>query len=155
MEGKKYTPHEFLKYIRDPMSQEDIDLWVKAHGLTLELSTVFFDFINSLYVLVNKTYLGEDVIKNLEDQQNHFNWCWEKVISNFEKESIYFNRKGNHYDYFWTFFYDTFYKEPSPIIIKKVEDFFKDLFTPASRKTKSELDIYTEMYKMLEINLKS
>ena len=27
MEGKRYTPHEFLKYIREPMShQEDIDI---------------------------------------------------------------------------------------------------------------------------------
>ena len=64
MEGKRYTPHEFLKYIREPLSQDDIDLWIKAHGLTLELSTVFFDFVNSLYVVVNKTYLGVDVIKN-------------------------------------------------------------------------------------------
>ena len=91
----------------------------------------------------------------MEDQQNHFNWCWDKVISNFKKENIHFTKKGSHYEYFWTFFYDTFYKEPSPTIIKKVEDFFKDLFAPASRKTKSELDIYTEMYKMLEFHLKS
>ena len=59
MEGKKYTPHEFLKYIREPLSQEDVDLWVKSHGLTLELSSVFFDFINSLYVLVNKNHEGD------------------------------------------------------------------------------------------------
>ena len=154
MEPKKYTPVEFLRYIREPLSKEEIDTWIKANGLTIEMSVVFFDFINSLYFLVSKTYLGEDVVKTEEDERNHFNWCWRKVIDNFKKEDIHFENEGNHYMYFLTFFLDTFYMDPSPIIIKKVDNFFKDLFTPASRKTKSELDIYTEMYKMLENNLK-
>jgi|TARA_R110002020_G_scaffold31127_1_gene97414 hypothetical protein len=154
MEGRKFTPHEFLRYIAEPLNQKDIDLWVKANGMTLEMSNLFFDFINSLYSLVNTTYLGPDAVITPEDQQNHFNWCWDKVVSNFKKECIYFNKNGNHYDYFWVFFEDTFYKNPSPVLMKKVEDFFKVLFAPSTKKTKSELDIYTEMYKMLENNLK-
>ena len=35
MRGKKYTPLEFLKYIRDPLAQSEIDRWIKVNGITI------------------------------------------------------------------------------------------------------------------------
>ena len=155
MGGKKYTPLEFLKYIREPLTQTEIDTWTKVNGITIEMSTVLFDFISSLYILVSDTYLGEDFVVTEDDRDNHFDWCWSKVIGNFDKESIYFNSYGEHYDYFRAFFEDTFYNNDKSEVIYKVRSFFTELFEPPiGNRTKSELDVYSEMYKMIESNLK-
>ena len=155
MGGKKYTPLEFLKYIRDPLAQSEIDRWIKVNGITIEMSSLLFDFISSLYSLVNETYLGEDYVTTNEDRDKHFDWCWSKVINNFEKESIYFNDYGEHYEYFRVFFEDTFYNNPKPNVIHRVRLFFTELFEPPiGKRTKSELDVYSEMYKIIENNLK-
>ena len=152
MAKRKYTPYEFLRYIGEPIADRDIRLWFKANNIQTENSELFFDFI---YYLVDNTYLGADVIKEEKDKINHFNWCWNKVIEDFNKENIKFNIAGDHHDYFWHFFEESFYREDSPFDIKKVDGFFTSLFKFGRRKTKSELDIYTEIYKLLYSNIKS
>ena len=117
------------------------------------MSDLFYDFICGLYTLVNDTYLGIEVMSEPEDIKKHFDWCWKKTIDNFEKEGIYFNSDGNHRDYFWTFFEDSYYVHGSPIVYDKMNQFFTKLFRFTNRKTKSELDIYTDLYKMLEKNI--
>ena len=99
MGGKKYTPLEFLKYIREPLAQSEIDRWIKINGITIEMSSLLFDFISSLYCLVNETYLGEDYVVTNDDRDKHFDWCWSKVINNFEKESIYFKNSTTSFGF--------------------------------------------------------
>ena len=101
---------------------------------------------------MDKTYLGSDVIKN-EESKNHFNWCWNKVINDLEKENIKFSKEGPHFDYFWNFFLESFYTNDNTLVINKVDKFFSTLFVINDPKTKSELDIYTELYKTLDNNL--
>ena len=155
MAARKYTPYEFLRYIGEPIPDRDIRLWFRANNIQTETSELFFDFISYLYYLVDKTYLGADVIKTDEDKLNHFKWCWNKVINDFKKEEISFKKKGDHFQYFWHFFEESFYREDSPFDIQKVDGFFKSLFKFGRMKTKSELDIYTEIYKMLYSSIKS
>jgi hypothetical protein len=87
------------------------------------------------------------------ESKNHFKWCWSKVVSNLEKEGIRFNESGEHFDYFLNFFLESFYSYDSTLVIDKVDKFFSTLFVIKDRKTKSELDIYTELYKTLDNNL--
>ena len=53
--------------------------------------------------------MGPDVIVTQDEQLNHFNWCWNKTIQNFEKESITFKETGQHHDYLRDFFYEAYY----------------------------------------------
>jgi len=153
MEDKRrFSPIEFYRYVSEPVSQKDLDIWFKANNIVQEKSELFFYFIKSLYLLVDKTYLGSDVIKD-EESKNHFNWCWTKVINNLEKEGIKFNIQGEHLDYFWNFFLESFYNNDNTLVIDKVDKFFSTLFVINDPKTKSELDIYTELYKTLDNNL--
>ena len=78
---------------------------------------------------------------------------WKYGLSNLEKEGIRFNRVGDHLDYFWNFFLESFYSHDNTLVIDKVDKFFSTLFVIGDRKTKSELDIYTELYKTLDNNL--
>ena len=51
------------------------------------------------------------------------------------------------------FFIESFYGDRFDLVINKVDKFFSALFRISDRKTKSELDIYTDLYKTLDNNL--
>ena len=155
MEQRNFTPSQFFRYISHPLSQGDIEMWIKVNGIISEKSDLFFDFVTTLYKLVNKTYLGDDVIKKEEDKINHFNWCWNQVLDNFSKENIFFEKKGQHYKYFWNFFDESFYSKDATIVIERLDEFFPMLFKFSRRKTKSELDLFTDLYKLLDNNLRT
>ena len=71
---------------------------------------LYYDFCHSIYLLIIDTYLGDPegnetkVQMNEDDNYKHFLWCWNKNIENFKKESILFEIKGEHFDYFYSFF---------------------------------------------------
>jgi hypothetical protein len=153
MESKRLQPEQFYKYITEPIEKEEMAIWVKAYNIKSEKTELFFDFINSLFTLIRETYLGEDVMKKDKDIKGHFNWCWDKVISNFKKENINFNEVGNHYEYFWNFFYESFYIAKDEETIPKISMFFNRMFKLYIQKTKSELDLLSEMYSILNSNL--
>ena len=142
----------YLEFIASENFKNQIEVWYKAYNITREKTELFYDFIVSLYEIIEETYLGLDVTDAQKDQRNHFNWCWNKVILAFEKESIFFKDAGNHYEYFWLFFQEAFYlNNDNPVRIK---EYFHKLFKFDYKKTRSELDMLTEMYKLLESNLK-
>tara|TARA_R100001198_G_C5122723_1_gene144703 strand:- start:29 stop:499 length:471 start_codon:yes stop_codon:yes gene_type:complete len=153
MESKRLQPEQFYKYITEPIEKEEMALWVKAYNIKSEKTELFFDFINSLFTLIRETYLGEDIMKKEEDIKGHFTWCWDKVVSNFKKENINFNEVGNHYEYFWNFFYESFYIAKEEETIPKISMFFNRMFKLYIQKTKSELDLLSEMYSILNSNL--
>ena len=153
MEGKRLLPEEFFKYVAEPVSRDKVNLWVKINNINIEKNELFSDFIYSLYLLVKETYLGKEVTKKEEDIKGHFNWCWTKTINNFSLEKIYFNPTGEHKEYFWNFFYESFYINEATDKIKKIEEFFITLFLLHLQKTKSELDMLLEIYVLLDKNL--
>jgi hypothetical protein len=104
--------------------------------------------------LIDETYLGPDVLYNETDQRNHFSWCWNKTIENFNREKIYFKDKGNHYEYFWNFFFEAYYLTKLDGKQTRIGEYFYKLFDFSYKKSRSELDVLTEVYKLLEQNLK-
>jgi len=107
------------------------------------------------------TYLGETtksietkIILTKEDNKKHFEWCWDKTIENFKKEGLIFQKKGEHFIYFETFFEDIFYYQKEERIKNSVKDFFSSLFDVRKPFTKSDLDMINVIYKMLDKSLK-
>jgi len=134
--------------------KHQIDIWHRTYNINREKIVLFYDFLSSLHTLVDSTFLGKDVLHNEIDQRNHFNWCWKKIISDFEKEKIFFKEKGTHYEYFWNFFFEAFYIPKLDEKDIKIFEYFYKLFDFAYKKSRSELDILTEVYKLLDQNLK-
>jgi len=153
MERRRLLPEQFFKYVTQPLSREDMNLWVKAHNINVSKVSLFGDYLNSLYNLVEDTYLGIDVIKTDKEITGHFNWCWEKTINNFKKENIIFNTEGTHYDYFFHFFYESFYNKKNDEHLEKLRYFLTILFILHTSKTKSELDMLYEVYVLLNESL--
>lgn len=151
--------NNFLKWLTQPISLEEIETWFSVNNMIPEKIELFSDFSNSLLNIINETYLGEEengITKiNLTDidKKNHFDWCWRKNIENFEKENFFFNNSGDHYDYFSSFFRDAYYHQKDEKVKQNISNFFIDLFTNFNRYTKSDLDMITEIYKMLENNI--
>ena len=144
----------YLEFITSENYKHQIDIWYKAYNISRERIELFYDFINSIYLLVDETYLGFDVIESEEDQKNHFTWCWDKTIENFNKEKIYFKERGTHYQYFWNFFLEAYYFVQIDGEESRISEYFYKLFNFKYKKSRSELDMLTEIYKLIEQNLK-
>jgi hypothetical protein len=85
-----------------------------------------------------------------EDKELHFEWCWSKVLKDFKKENITIKEQGEHKDYLKSFFMDTFYNYPDNSVKKSIPNFLYEVFDVDKPFSKSDLDILTEFYKMLE-----
>lgn len=151
----------FFNYLTKPVTHDDVLIWFEANNIIYEKLELFSDFSLSLYEIVVKTYLGEDNIPydtkiTLSDDDNlkHFDWCWGKVLNNFIKEGITFSKKGEHYEYYKSFFFDVFYNQKDIKIRESVGQFFNDLFDIDKEFTKSDLDTVSTMYKFLDKNIK-
>lgn len=146
--------NKHIKSILEKSGNADqTEVWYRAYGITVEKIELFYDFMGSVYNLMEKTYLGPDVIITEEEQKSHFTWCWDKVIDDFLKERITFNKRGIHYEYFWEFFLESFYYLKMDDKEIQISDYMYKLFNYNHKKTRSELGILTEIYKLLEKNL--
>lgn len=143
------------------MSHEDVLVWFDANNIIYEKLELFSDFSLSLHELVIKTYLGETNVPNdtkivlsNDDNEKHFDWCWKKLLDNFEKEGIKFSSRGEHYEYYKAFFFDIFYNQKEERIRESVGQFFDELFDMEKGFTKSDLDMVATIYKFLDKNIK-
>lgn len=144
----------YLEFIFSESYKNQIDVWYRAYNISREKTELFRDFLISLHDLIESTYLGSDVLENELDQIGHFNWCWNKTIENFSKERIYFKETGFHKDYFSNFYLEAFYNPNIEGFNSKIIEYLNKLFDFKHKKSKSELDMLTEIYKMLDQNLK-
>lgn len=144
----------YLEFISSESYKHHLDVWYRTYNISNEKTELFYDFLISVYNLIEDTFLGEDVLNNEIEQRNHFTWCWDKTIDSFSKEKIYFKDRGNHYEYFWNFFLEAFYYSKLDGEIPKIKEYFYKVFDFTHKKTRSELDILTEIYRLLNQNLK-
>lgn len=145
---------DFAEFDVTDKYKHQIDIWYRTYNISREKIEFYYDVLVSLYELVDKTYLGIDVLYKEGDQFNHFNWCWDKTIDNLSKERIYFKEKGPHYEYLWNLFYEAYYTVRMDEQEPKIREFLYKLFDFRHKKTRSELDILTEIYRLLDQNLK-
>lgn len=142
----------YLEFIASENFRNQAEIWYKAYNIIRENTELFHDFVISLYEIIDETYLGPDVIITELQQKQHFEWCWKKVLHSFEKESIHFRESGQHHDYMWNFFNEAYYMNDTTQ--NRIREYFTKLFKFDYRKTRSELDMLTEIYKILESNIK-
>jgi len=151
----------FYSWMMKPVNHDDVEVWFNVNNMIHEKRQIFSDFTFSLYYLIDSTYLGDDLdntsetklILSQEDKLKHFDWCWKKTLENFSKENIKFNVKGEHREYYEKFFMDLFYNVENKSISENIVIFFEELFDEKKLFTKSDLDMLTEIYKLLNKNI--
>lgn len=148
----------FFKWMSTPVSKEEVIIWFNVHNLNYEKIELYGDFFKSLYFIISDTYLGDDknetrIEMSDDDKSNHFDWCWKQLIEYQKKEKIIFSEEGSHKDYYKNFFIDTFYGGNQKNLKSAIPEFINDVFNVDKPFTKSDLDILTEIYTLMEKNL--
>jgi len=154
MNNKK---NNFLKYIHTPVSKESVVVLYDANNIKFEKCELYGDFVQSLLSLAFDTYLGDD-ITNLEQQKNHFKWCWNKNVSNFAKEGVIFE-SNKLYEYFLEFMLEVYYtsvdKKKTENMDKNLLKLWDDVFNYNNTKTNHDVDTLIEIYQIMEKSLKN
>lgn len=142
---------KFIEYFSKPMSGEQLVYLNSINNVVTERVELYNDFIVSLCYLIYDTYLGDDVYGTFDDVKSHFNWCWDQNIKNFNKENLNFAPNGEHYYYFLNYFTEIFYsnQDKTKLLFAKIVDFWVNIFSLNRHKTKSEYDIFIEVYKTI------
>jgi len=145
---------EFIKYITTPLTKEEMVLLYKANDIKYEKCELYKDFILTLNKLVVETFLGDDVIHSEKDIKNHFSWCIDKVVDNFRKENIIFDKPTNIKEYFFNFYLELFYNVNNKKDIKEKLNKLPNLsFIYKRIKTRSDMDVLLELYRLFEKSL--
>jgi len=148
----------FFNWISKPVPKEEVIIWFNVHNMVYEKIELYGDIFKSLNYIVTDTYLGDDsnetkIILSKEDNESHFEWCWNKTLENYKKENIIIKHGGLHKDYLKSFFMDTFYNQKEKNIKEAIPNFLVDVFDVSKPFSKSDLDILTELYKLMEKNI--
>lgn len=151
----------FYSWMMKPVNRDDVEVWFNVNNMIYEKRQLFSDFTFGLHHLIKSTYLGDDtdnksetkLVLSQEEKLSHFDWCWKKTLENFSKENVRFNTKGEHREYYEKFFMDLFYNAENKTISENIDAFFEELFDEEKMFTKSDLDMLTEIYKLLNKNI--
>jgi len=147
----------FFNWMTKPLPKDEIIIWFNIHNMTYEKIELYGDFFKSLNYIIMDTYLGDNTSETKislsnEDNLSHFEWCWNKIIENFKRENIIIKSDGEHKDYFQSFFIDTFYNQKESNLKKSIPKFLNEIFEVGMTYSKSDLDLLTELYKLIEKN---
>jgi len=145
----------FFNYMTKVIPKDEIVIWFNIHNMYYEKIDLFGDVFKSLNYIILNTYMGNEyretkIILTKEDDENHFNWCWNKLIKDFRKENILIGEDGEHKDYFKSFFNDTFYYQSDKETRESIDTFLNDIFDVHKDFIKPDLVILTEYYKILQ-----
>jgi len=147
----------FFNWMAKPLPKDEIIIWFNIHNMTYEKIELYGDIFKSLNQIIVDTYLGDDVsvtkiVLSDEDKVSHFEWCWKKMINDFRRENILIKYDGEHKEYFKSFYMDTFYNQPEDSVKQSIPKFLKEIFDVRYMYSKSDLDLLTELYKLIEKN---
>jgi hypothetical protein len=148
----------FFNWMAKPLPKDEIIIWFNIHNMSYEKIELYGDITKSLNQIISDTYLGDNnsetkIVLSDEDKQRHFDWCWDKMVENFRKENIIIKHGGEHKDYFKSFFTDTFYSQTKESLRGSIGKFLGEIFDTNMSYSKSDLDLLTELYKLMEKNI--
>ena len=152
----------FFNWIAKPLPNDEVVTWFNVHNMIYEKIELYGDIFKSLNCVITDTYMGDSngdspetkIVLSPEDKQSHFDWCWSKMVENFHKENIIITIDGEHKDYLKSFYMDTFYHQTQKNVKDSVPVFLNEIFNISKPFSKSDLDMITEIYKMMEKNVK-
>jgi len=148
----------FFDWMAKPIPKDEVIVWFNVHNMIYEKIELYGDVFKSLNTIIVDTYLGDSDFEtkiNLTDKDkiSHFDWCWKKMVNDFEKENINIKFNGDHKEYFQSFFMDSFYNQNVVRIKESISRFLNEIFDINMVYSKPDLDLLTELYKLMEKNM--
>lgn len=148
----------FFNWMSKPIPKDEVIIWFNVHNMNYERIELYGDIFKSLNYIIIDTYMGDEtketkISLSQEDKESHFQWCWNKMVEDFRKENIIIKHGGEHKEYFKSFFFDTFYNQPEKNVKNAIPNFLVEVFDVEKPFSKPDLDILTELYKLMEKNI--
>ena len=151
----------FFNWITKPLPTEEVVVWFNMHNMVYEKIELYGDIFKSLNYIIVDTYMGDSTKESFEtkisltneDNNLHFEWCWKKMINNFYLENVVIEISGEHKDYLKSFYMDTFYNQTDKSVKDSIPNFLNEIFNIFKPFSKSDLDMITELYKLMEKNV--
>lgn len=148
----------FFEWMVKPIPSEEVEVWFNIHNIHYEKIELFRDILITLHWFIIDTYFDEDSVETkitiTDDQKiQHFEWCWNQMINSFQEEKIIIKSEGDHKEYIKSFFMDTFYFSKNEKVKKTLNSFLMETFRVEGVFTKSDLDMLTELYKIMDKSL--
>ncbi len=83
----------FFNWMSKPVPKDEVIIWFNVHNMNYEKIELFGDIFKGLNHIITDTYMGDDdgetkIYLTQEDKDKHFEWCWNKLISDFSSEKI-------------------------------------------------------------------
>ena len=152
----------FFNWVTKPLPNDEVIMWFNAHNMIHEKIGLFGDIFKSLNYLIEDTYMGDTngdsvetkIVLSQQDKESHFDWCWGKMVDNFVQENIIITSDGEHKDYLKSFYMDTYYNQSDKKVKMSVSIFIGEIFDVSKPFSKSDLEMITEIYKMMDKNVK-
>lgn len=149
---------KFMNYITSPLSDDSIGILYSTNNVKFDRVNLYLDFVLSLLHIVFDTYMGDE-ITNKEQRMNHFNWCWNKNINNFEKELIFFEIEGELKKYYKEFMFEIFYnldgKEDNSHVQNNIIGLWTHILSYKGTKSGADMDSFIEIYNIFDKSLKN
>ena len=148
----------FFNWMSKPIPKDEVIIWFNVHNMNYEKIELYGDIFKSLNHIIIDSYMSDEthesrISVSKEDKELHFEWCWNKMLEDFRKENIIIKHGGEHKEYFKSFFFDTFYNQSEKNIKESIPNFLFEVFDVEKPFSKSDLDILTELYKLMEKNI--
>jgi hypothetical protein len=148
----------FFDWMAKPIPKDEVLIWFNVHNMIYEKIELYGDIFKSLNAIIVDTYLGDSSSEtkiNLseDDKLSHFDWCWKKMVKDFERENVNIKFNGDHKEYFQSFFMDSFYNQHENRIKESISRFLNEIFDINVVYSRPDLDLLTELYKLMEKNM--
>ena len=148
----------FFNWMVKTIPKDEVVIWFNIHDMNYEKIELYGDIFKTLNYIITDTHMGNDnnetkITLSEEDNDSHFEWCWKKTVEYFKNENVIIKHGGEHKDYFKSFFMDTFYNQREASVKDSIPTFLVSVFDVDKPFAKSDLDILTELYKMMQKNI--
>lgn len=148
----------FLKFITNPLTEYVIDNTYKINNVVFDRADLYLDFVLSVNLLIQTTYLGDDV-SDKKVQKEHFDWVWKRICDKFSSENIYFHENEELYLYYKDFFNSVFYDlneddKNNVRNLKSIERVWSSLFNYKDTKDDINMKIFLDIYKIFDKSYK-
>ena len=134
----------------DNIKELEIVRQFKSHGVVKERVELYRDFSINLLHYIYDSYLGSEYIKSESDILGHFSWAYLKVLNEFEDEGINFYCNDGLFDYFFTYYYDQFYKIDRIQRFSYYEKFWNSIFEVKRNKQRKIFEVLLELYEIFD-----
>jgi hypothetical protein len=128
---------------------------VKKYIVVKDRVEIYKDFTLNLLYYIIKYYIDRESLSEDDDIRNHFVWCYNKTCDDFKKEEIDFSENNELLEYFYTFYYNQFYKYDEDMIGHEITeeyyiDFWRNIFEFSDPNNRSLLSVLIEMYMIFD-----